>query len=201
MGNETLVVNAAGAKIKGIEADLTARPTRALTLTASIGYTDASFRGFVVNLPVGATVRTFDFSKVGMIYAPKLTSSFVADYKVPLSDKGNLSFHAGYRFITPYDQQIAADPATTIPATGTIIVQRNDPRLRSDRQNLLDLSATVEWEIGANGAKAHLTGFIRNALNDRGTATAFNVAAFPTLWAFTAAREPRVFGVQAGFQF
>jgi len=201
VGNETLVVNAAGAKIKGIEADLTARPTRELTLNASVGYTDANFHGFIVNQPVFGVVRTFDFSDVGLIYAPKLTSSFVADYKVPLSDRINLSFHAGYRYITPYDQQIAADPATPIPATGTIVVSRNDPRLRSDRQNLLDLSATLEWKVGTNGAKAHLTGFIRNALDDRGTATAFNVAAFPTLWAFSAAREPRVFGAQLGFQF
>ena len=201
IGNETLVVNAAGAKIKGFEADLTARPTRALTITGSLGYTDAKFHGFIVDQPVFGVVRTFDFSKVNLIYAPKLTSSIAADYKIPLNDRTNLSLHAAYRYITRYDQQIAADPATPIPATGTIVVQRNDPRLRSDRQNLLDLSATVEWPMGTGGAKAHVTAFVRNALDDRGTATAFTVAAFPTLWGFSAAREPRVIGGQFGFQF
>ena len=201
VGNETIVANAAGAHIKGVEGDLTARPMTNLTLRASAGYTDSKFHGFVVDQPVGATVRTFDFSNVDLIYAPKLTASFNAEYKVPLRGETNLTLTAGYRYITRYDQQIAADPATLIPATGTIIVLRNDPRLRSDRQNLVDASISIQWPMNRGGAKARVTVFGRNLLDDRGTATAFDVAAFPTLWGFTAAREPRVIGGQFGFEF
>ena len=201
VGNETIVANAAGAHIKGVEADLTARPLTNLTLRASAGYTDSNFHGFIVDQPVGATVRTFDFSKVDLIYAPKLTASFNAEYKVPLPGDSDLTFTAGYRYITRYDQQIAADPLTPIPATGTVIVLRNDPRLRSDRQNLVDASVSIQWPMNSRGAKARVTVFGRNLLDDRGTATAFDVASFPTLWAFTAAREPRIIGGQFGFQF
>jgi len=201
VGNETIVANAAGAHIKGVEADLTARPLTNLTLRASAGYTDSSFHGFMVNQPVGATVRSFDFSNVDLIYAPRLTASFNAEYKMPLSGDTNLTLLAGYRYITRYDQQIAADPATPIPVTGTVIVLRNDPRLRSDRQNLVDASVSIQWPMNRGGAEARVTVFGRNLLDDRGTATAFEVASFPTLWAFTAAREPRVIGGQFGFEF
>ncbi len=200
-GEETIVTNAAGAHIKGIEAELTARPIQRLTLSGTAGYTDARFHGFVVDQPVFGVLRTFDFSKVDLIYAPKLTASFNVDYKVPLSEKADLVLNAGYRYVTRYDQQIAADPATPIPAAGTIVVQRNDPRLRSDRQNLVDASVAVTFAMDDRGAKARFAVFGRNLLDDRGPATGFNVAAFPTLWSFAAAREPRVIGASFGFEF
>ena len=200
-GNETIVTNAAGAKIKGIEADITARPIRNLTLSATAGYIDSKFNGFVVNQPVGATVRTFDFSNVNPIYAPKLTSSINGEYKIPVSDSANVTLSAGYRFITRYDQQISADAATPISATGTIIVKQNDPRIRSDEQNLLDASISVSFAMNQSGAKARFTVFGRNLLDDRGTSTSFDVASFPILWGFAAAREPRVIGAQFGFEF
>ncbi len=201
IGNETIVINAGGAKIKGIEADITARPIENLTIRASLGYTDAKFKGFIVDQLAFGARRTFDLSAVNLIYAPKLTSSINAEYKVPVGDN-EIRLNAGYRFITRYDQQIAADPATPIPATGTVIVSRNDPRVRSDRQNLLDASISYVMQVGASGSsKLRLTAYARNLLDDRGTATAFTVAAFPTLWGFAAAREPRVFGGQIGYEF
>ena len=201
IGNETLVVNAAGAKIKGLEADVTARPLANLTLRASAGYTHSKFKNFLVDQPVFGVVRTFDLSNVDLIYAPKLTSSFNADYKVPISDRTSLNFSAGYRFITRYDQQIAADPAEAIPATGVIVIQNNDPRLRSDKQNLVDASISLVFPMSENGAKGRVSVFGRNLLDDRGTQTAFTVAAYPTLWGFSAAREPRIIGASFGFEF
>jgi iron complex outermembrane receptor protein len=201
VGNETIVANAAGAKIKGIEADITARPFRNFSVSATAGYTKSNFKGFIVNQPVGATVRTFDFSNVDLIYAPKLTSSINADYKIPLASGTTITLSGGYRFITRYDQQVAVDSTAPIPATGTIIVQQNDPRVRSDKQNLLDASISVLFPMNQSGAKARFSVFARNLLDDRGTATSFDVGSYPTLWGFAAAREPRVFGVQAGFEF
>jgi iron complex outermembrane receptor protein len=201
-GNETIVTNAASAKIKGIEADLTVRPISDLTIRSSLGYTDSKFGGFVTNQPVFGVVRQFDLSDVNLIYAPKITWSINAEYTVPVpAIDGSIRFNAGYRYITRYDQQVAADPATPIPATGTIIVARNDPRLRSDEQNLVDASVSFLWDMNNSGAKARLTLFGRNLLDDRGPQTAFNVAAFPIFWAFSAAREPRTYGAQLGFEF
>jgi iron complex outermembrane receptor protein len=210
VGNETIVTNAASAKIKGVEADLTVRPFQGLTLRSSVGYTDSKFGGFVVSQPVTgiAFPVLFDLSNVDLIYAPKITFAVNAEYTVPMEMgplRGHLKLNAGYRYLSRYDQQIAADPATVIPAgvtpTTVVPVSRNDPRLRSDRQNLLDASISFIWDMNDHGAHARATFYVRNLLDDRGPNTAFTVAAYPTLWAFAAAREPRVYGAQLGFEF
>ncbi|MFA7586956.1 MAG: TonB-dependent receptor, partial [Novosphingobium sp.] len=92
---------------------------------------------------------------------------------------------------------LLADPA----GTSTVIVPRNDPRVRSDPQNLVDASISVTFPMNDAGAKARIGAFVRNALDDRGPSFTFTVAAFPTLWAYSVPREPRVFGVNAGFEF
>ncbi|HET8612936.1 MAG TPA: TonB-dependent receptor [Sphingomonas sp.] len=210
-GNQTVVTNAAGARIKGIEADLTARPIRNLTLRSSVGYTNAHFRGFIVKQPVtladGSIItRTFDFSNVDMIFAPKWTISVNGDYAIPIG-RNTLTITAGYRHITPYDQQIAPDPAlypmllANPNATGVVVEPRNDPRVRTDHQNLVDASISMTFPMNDSGAKARVALFGRNLLDDRGPAFAFTVAAYPNLWAYSSPREPRVVGVQFGFEF
>ena len=138
-----------------------------------------------------------------MIYAPELTFALSGEYTVPISwgNGSELRFNASYRYLSEYDQQIAADPATPIPPTGVIVVEQNDPRLRSDVQNLVDASISLTWGMQNDTSKARLTLFGRNLTDDLGPQTAFTVAAFPTLWAFSAAREPRTYGVQIGFEF
>ena len=199
-GNETIVTNAAGAKIKGIEADFTLRPVYRWNLRTSIGYTDASFDDFLSSVPVGGVLRDFDYSNVNLIYAPKITAAVSTDYTFD-AGPGELSLSATLRYLSPYDQQIAADPATVIPDSGVVTVERNDPRLRSDRQYLADASISYVMPMGQGDAKVRYTLFARNIFDDRGTSTAFTVAAFPTLWGFSAAREPRVFGARVGFEF
>ncbi|MFA7588304.1 MAG: TonB-dependent receptor, partial [Novosphingobium sp.] len=183
------------------------------TIRGSFGYTDSKFKGFFVNQPVatGATTsinRSFDFSAVDMIYAPKVTAAISADYSIPFEGKfnGEVKLNAGYRYLSSYDQQVSADPAIygqaiTAPAGATVVVPRNDPRLRSDPQNLLDVSASLIFDLNDAGTRARLTGFARNLLDDRGTQTAFTASAFPVYWGFATAREPRVYGVQLGLEF
>jgi iron complex outermembrane receptor protein len=209
---QTVVINAAAAKIKGFEADMTLRPIDRLTIRGSFGYTDASFRGFVIDQPVAVSatdsiVRSFDFSGVDMIYAPEITASVNGEYTIPFQGRfnGEIKLNASYRYLSSYDQQIAADPAIypeaiSAPAGDTVVVPRNDPRLRSDRQNLVDLSASVIFDATPR-TKVRVTGFARNLLDDRGTQTAFNAGSFPVTWAFATAREARVFGVQMGLEF
>jgi len=210
-GNETIVTNAAAAKIQGIEADLTVRVTEGLTLRSAFGYTDAKFDEFLTSQPVYDIEFPviFDFSDVDLIYAPKTTLSVNAEYALPLatgSIDGEFKADVGYRYLSRYDQQIAADAATPPPdvvitPTTVVHVSRNDPRLRSDEQNLLDASLSFLWSVGGDKGKARITVFSRNLLDDRGTNTAFTVAAWPILWSFAGAREPRTYGVQLGYEF
>lgn len=210
-GNETIVVNAAGAKIKGVEADLAYEPVDRLHLRAAVGYTDSKFNGFIIGQPIttatGSTyLQQLDYSDVDPIFAPKWTVSLNGDYTVPVG-KVDVTLSAGYRYLAAYDQQIAPDPAVYAailaagPSSTPFPIPRNDPRIRSDPQNLLDLSISATFPMNESGAKARVTAFTRNLLNDRGPSFSFAVAAYPNLFHYAVPREPRVFGASFGVEF
>jgi len=184
---ETVVSNAAAARIQGIEGDLTIRPATGLTLRSSIGYTDAKFKDFLIN---GGTQ---DLSNLRLIYAPKITASVSADYKVDVGF-GELALNASYRHLSRYDQAIVPFGATVV--NGVTVFAGNDPRTRSDTQDLVDASFSIIPQFG--DGKAKLTVFGRNLLDDRGTITSFPVAG---LFTFAGAREPRSYGVSLGYEF
>jgi len=196
VGNETVVTNVGSATIKGIEAELIARPTEELTLSASLGLLDNNLKNYLSVAADGSGgLATFDYSAVNMIYAPKVTLSVAADYAVPVSF-GEIRANVSYRYISRYDQQISLGPTMLDSATGNIVVLSNDPRVRSDRQNLLDASLT--FKVNAGPTDFRVTVYGRNLLDDRGPNAAFTVAG---LWSFASAREPRAFGVQIGADF
>ncbi len=204
-GNETIVTNAASAKIKGVELDLTTRLTEGFTLRSSVGITDSKFGTFLTDAPVAGVRRTFDYSDVDLIYAPKLTFSLNAEYETaaPIGSlDGSFKAQAGFRYLSRYDQQIAADSTTPIPAApATIVVERNEPTLRSDKQYYLDASLSYVWGMGSSDAKARVTLWGRNLADDRGTGTSFTVGNNPFLWRFVSVREPRTYGISIGYDF
>ncbi len=207
-GNQTITGNVpGGALIKGIEADATLRPAEGFRITASAAITDSHFRNFIVGglNPVGAIVP-FDFSANNLIYAPKFSGSIEGEYKFPTSF-GNLAASFSWRHISPYDQQISmASPVSGNLTTGPIIVNGNDPRVRTKTQDLLDASLTANFTLG--GADAYLRVYGRNLANIHTTTAAFTVAQSVTptssvtgLWAFASSLEPRTFGATIGVKF
>jgi iron complex outermembrane recepter protein len=156
------------------------------------------------------TPTQLNYSANKLIYAPKVTASIGAEYSADLG-AAELIANVGYRYIARYDQQISLGPitgtlpnatfnATTLTAVtqpaSPLVVNGNDPRVRSDAQGLLDASLTVKFDLG--GAKARATIWGRNLADDRGTSAAFTVAG---LWSFASAREPRTIGATVGFEF
>ena len=181
--------------IKGAELEVQARPLPQLTLNGSLGLLSSHFNNFLTQASVGTELRTFDYSNVDLIYAPTVTASAGAEYKVPVSF-GEVRANIGYRHIASYDQQISDGATEAPPPTGIIIVPRNDPRVRAAAQDLLDASVSTVFDT-AHG-RVRLTAYGRNLTDDRGPAAAFTVAG---LWSFASAREPRVFGGQLGYEF
>jgi iron complex outermembrane recepter protein len=207
-GNSTVVKNAAAAKVYGVELDWTAKPIEPITVRGSFGYLHSHFSGFYNSeawstAPAGAActpttcgLHTYDYSNVDLIYAPDFTGSFAIDYTIN-APYGKNKTTLGYRYIAPYDQQIARDDAIPVPDNdGTTVVDSNDPRVRTNVQNLLD--ASIGLTIPAGLGEAEFTIFGRNLADNRGTASAFTVAG---LWSFATAREPRVFGGRIGYKF
>ncbi len=196
-GNETITSNVGSAKIKGLEFDFTARPTPQLTITGSLGLLDSKFKDFIVGgiSPVSGAVVPYDYSKNDLIYNPDMTASLAADYTVPTSF-GEIIANLTYRYIGRYDQQISLGPISGDLVNGPIIVNGNDPRVRTDKQGLVDASLSTNFTLA--GKEAKLTIFGRNLANDRGPTHGFTVGG---LWAFGTAREPRTYGATLGFKF
>ncbi|MEQ6333973.1 TonB-dependent receptor domain-containing protein [Sphingobium sp. MK2] len=196
-GNETITSNVGSAKIKGLEFDFTARPTRQLTITGSMGLLDSKFKGFIVGgiSPVSGAVVPYDYSRNDLIYNPNMTASLAADYTIP-TGFGEVIANLSYRYIGAYDQQISLGPLSGDLTNGPIIVNGNDPRVRTDKQGLVDASLTTKFALA--GTEARLTVFGRNLANDRGPTHGFTVGG---LWSFGTAREPRTYGATLGVKF
>jgi iron complex outermembrane receptor protein len=199
-GNQTITGNVpGGAIIKGIEVDGSLRVTPQFKLTASAAYMKSYFRDFVADGILGTLIVPFDYSQNRLIYAPKFTGSVNADYSVPTSF-GKVSANVGWRHISPYDEQLSAASLTTITdGSGNVtkvIVNGNDPRVRTKTQNLVDASLTVDFKLAT--ADAYVRVFARNLTDERTTTHAFTVAG---LWSFGMALEPRTYGGTVGVKF
>ena len=196
-GNQTITDNVGSATIWGLEADFNSNPIDNLQINGSIGYLNNDVKDFVVGnvSPATGGLLPFDYSMNELIYNPDITASISGTYTVPL-DFGSIVFSASYRFIDSYDQQISLGPLTGDLVNGPVIVNGNDPRVRSDQQNLVDASAKFNFALGPTDA--WLTVWGRNLLDDRGPNAAFTVAG---LWSFSSAREPRTYGATLGFEF
>ncbi len=194
-GNQTITNNVGSATIKGIEADASFRPVTGLRFNATLGLLDAKFDDFIAGNVVNGVILPFDYSANDPIYSPDVTASIGAEYSQPVSF-GELVGTVGYRFIGKYDQQISLGPLTGDFVNGPVIVNGNDPRVRTDQQNLLDASLTANFDIG--DAEAYVSAFGRNLLDDKGTTAAFTVAG---LFSFASAREPRTYGLTVGVRY
>ena len=199
-GNQTITGNVpGGALIKGIEMDATLRATSHLSFTASAAYMKSHFRNFVATGAFGALLVPFDYSQNRLIYAPKFTASLAADYTVPTSF-GKIVATAGWRHISPYDEQISQASLTPITdGSGNVvkvIVNGNDPRVRTVTQELVDASLTFNFNLG--NKEAYFRVFGRNLANIKTTTHAFTVAG---LFSFGMALEPRTFGGTVGIKF
>ena len=194
-GNQTITGNVAGgAIIKGIEVDGTLRVTPNFKISASGAYMESHFRNFVVNCGVGAAIVKCDYDQNNLIYAPKFTASLSGDYTVPTSF-GKVVASAGWRHISPYDEQIsqAVLPSAAIAVNN---IGGNDARVRTVTQDLVDASVTVNFDMA--GKEAYVRAFGRNLVNTKTTTHAFTVAG---LWSFGMALEPRTYGATVGVKF
>lgn len=74
----SIVTNAAEARIRGFEAELSVKPMSMLTINGVVGYTDAKYRDYLDG--------TLSFAGNRLPFAPKWTSNLSANLRVPVSD-------------------------------------------------------------------------------------------------------------------
>jgi iron complex outermembrane receptor protein len=104
----TRLINAGDVSTKGVELDLNARPTRELTLTQSLAYTDAKIDSF--NCPAAAAASC-NLNGQPLPFSPKWKSFTRANYALPLQNGFIVDFSADYTYQakTQYDLFQSAD--------------------------------------------------------------------------------------------
>jgi len=108
--NQTLVANVGAATISGFEAEATALLTNVFTISASVGYLDASYDEFMADLGDGLGV--IDRTYLPMPYAPKWSNSVTFNYKDDF-DFGRVTAQASVRHMTDMYTSFSTLNATT----------------------------------------------------------------------------------------
>lgn len=113
----TRLINAGDVSTRGVEVDLTARPTRALTLTAALAYTDAQIDNF--NCPPAATASC-NLNGQTLPFAPKLKSFTRANYALGLANGTIVDFSADYVYQTKTQYDLFQSPDAIQGAYGIV---------------------------------------------------------------------------------
>jgi len=168
----TIFVNAASATVKGIEAELTAKPVNNLTLRGILGYQDAKYEKY------SAPNAGYDLASSPLDRAPKWQWTLAANYLVPLGGH-NLTFDGS----VAYQSRNLFTQSITDPLGNTYLNART----------LVDASITL-----SDVEDRYFVRLVGQNLTDERYRTASqNVAG---LWLNSQYGPPRFFGVQVGFK-
>ncbi|WP_077038177.1 TonB-dependent receptor [Pelomonas sp. KK5] len=184
--------NVGTATSKGFDLELQAKPSRAVTLNAAIGYNRAAYtqsvtnKGYTLGLsPVQYLVKDGD-----ALPTPRWTASLGAEYGWQWTGLGKAYARADYQFASGYDR---------VGSEGT---QNYDPATQDVRAlHLVNLRAGLkagawDWSV-----------YLKNALNNRTEMSRFHsypAASFdghPSAYYYGTALAPRMVGVAANYRF
>jgi len=108
----TNLVNAGTVSSRGVEADLSVRPLRNLTLSANLALTDTSIdRTSIVS-------RNWTLKGKPLPFVPEWKSNVRADYRIPLDDRFVLGLGTNYRWQSRVQYDLSESPDTIQPAFG-----------------------------------------------------------------------------------
>ena len=166
----TIFVNAASATVKGIEAELTAKPVNNLTLRGILGYQDAQYDKY--NAPNAG----YDLATAPLDRAPKWQWTLAANYIVPLG-----------RHELTFDGSVAHQ-------SRSLFTQAIDDPLGNTFLNSRTLvNASITFADVNDRYYARLVG--QNLTDERYRTASQNVAG---LWLNSQFGPPRYFGVELG---
>jgi iron complex outermembrane receptor protein len=209
------VTNAATARIRGVELEVTARPTKALSLGLNATYLDAKFRQFCplneTRPDLYATNPTLTVAQCGLASGTVIPfgSQNMADKPLPRAPQWSGSATAAYTFDLGKGREFTLDGAYSF--TSRIFFTGYDELLRSQKlYGLLDLRATYRpterWSISAWAKNVTDVRYVKNVIGSPAGLAQLTVAGNPaTLVPGTplvgVIGDPRTYGLTAGYRF
>lgn len=192
----TLVQNAAAATLDGFEIESVWIPLAGLTLTANMGYLDASYDDYTVSDPVGLPL---DKSGFELRKAPELNYSIGGTYEWQMANDSFIVAAMNYRWKDDY----AINASYGGPKNYS-----SDPLIQ-ESFGLLDASINYEtenWRVSLFGKNLTDESYFYHVLD---VAAGYSAASptdatpvyVPGLWTFGTINRPRYFGVEAQYMF
>lgn len=185
-GAASIVRNAAGARIQGLEFETVLRPVDGLTINGSLAILDPKYKSFIDGGIDVAANRAFP-------HAPKTTASLGFDWAVLSGDWGKLNLYGDLNYVSKY----FTFPYALVTPTRS---DQNANSSQSEGRTIVNLRASLA-DISLGGAKAEISGFVRNLTNEADPANFIDfgpgfggilLGYFP---------EPRTYGVTVGVKF
>lgn len=185
-GAASVVRNAAGARIQGLEFETVLRPVKALTINGSLALLDVKYKSFIDGgLDVSAN-RAFP-------HAPRTTAALGVDWKVIEGGWGRLNFYGDLSYSSKYF-------TFPYPLVTPALSDQNAHTSESQGRTMVNLRATIA-DIPLGGAKADVSFFVRNLTKEDNPSNFIDfgpgfggilLGYFP---------EPRTYGVTVGVKF
>jgi iron complex outermembrane receptor protein len=165
-GEETRVLNASSADLKGVEVDFAVNPLTGLSIAGNIGLLQAKYKDFLVQNLVGPPT---DLSYLHLRRSPSATGTLSVTYEWPM--------FGGRAWVQNDWHYIGAEQLTFA----------NSPQGANPHQNIVDPSLNFAY------GKSKFSVYAKNITKDDAWSQAYDVA---NLWTYTTTRPPRTYGAQ-----
>jgi len=185
-GAASIIRNAAGARIQGLEFETVLRPVDSLTINGSLAILDPKYKSFIDGGVDVSANRAFP-------HAPKTTASIGFDWEALSGDWGKLNFYGDLNYVSKY----YTFPYALVTPTRS---DQNANTSLSKGRTIVNLRASVA-DIKLGGVTAEVSGFVRNLTKEADPSNFIDfgpgfggilLGYFP---------EPRTYGVSVGLKF
>lgn len=183
---ESFVLNAARARIRGLEIESTMKPSDNLLVSAAFAYLDAKYLSYIDGGVDVSDNRAFP-------HTPKYTASVSADWTAWQGDMGKLNLIADMSFVSKYytyPYALRTEAASDQIASNT----------RSQGRTIVDLRATLS-EIPVGSAEAKVSLWVRNLFKEDNPQNFIDFG--PNFGGLTVGYfpDPRTYGLTVGVNF
>ncbi|MFM2301504.1 MAG: hypothetical protein RLZZ84_1240, partial [Pseudomonadota bacterium] len=185
-GAASIIRNAAGARIQGLEFETVLRPTSTLTINGSLAVLDVKYKSFIDGGIDVSNNRAFP-------HAPKTTAALGVDWKVIEGGWGKLNLYGDLNYASKY---YTFPYALTTPTAS----DQNAHSSESKGRTIINLRATL-GDVAIGGVKADVSAFVRNLTKEADPSNFIDfgpgfggilLGYFP---------DPRTYGVTVGVKF
>lgn len=203
---DVITDNAAGARLRGLELEVTALPFEGFTLVASAGYLDAKYTDYCEDLngaspndpslvpcgPAQGAVQPVDLTGLLLNRAPKWNTRLSGTYDIPIGDAGTLSLNAEWIYT---GRQLTTQAGFPMGLT-TGILNYDGSVVSPMRRATNIVNASISWSDADDRYRVSVFG--KNLTNEvyiQRTSTIEGV------WNFITLNAPRTYGMEVTYNF